>query len=231
MGTGFLKDLEHRRPDAILIDLSRLPSQGRDLAIAIRNRKRTRSIPIIFLEGDPAKVERIRKLLPDAIYGRWSDVARLIDRAQALDMSAVHVPGSAFAAYAGRPLAAKLGIKPGSSVGHVNAPGDALSALRHLPPGASLKPMTDGPVDLALWFARSAVQLDKDMRRIVAAARQAPVWIAWPKKAFSIPSNLTQQRVRKAAMDAGLVDYKICSITKDWSGLLFKYRGNPADSD
>ena len=56
-----LKGLE--RFDAVVIDLSRLPSQGRDLALAIRERKATRSLPIVFLEGDRAKVERIRTLL------------------------------------------------------------------------------------------------------------------------------------------------------------------------
>ena len=53
----------------------------------------------------------------------------------------------------------------------------------------------------------------------------APVWIAWPKKASAIDSDLTQQIVRKAGMDVGMVDYKVCSIDQDWSGLLFTWRG------
>lgn len=50
------------------------------------------------------------------------------------------------------------------------------------------------------------------------------LWIAWPKKASGVASDLTQTVVRKFGLDAGLVDYKICSIDKTWSGLLFTRR-------
>ena len=53
---------------AILIDLSRLPLQGRAVAIELRKRAATRRVPIVFVGGAPDKVEAIRGLLPDATY-------------------------------------------------------------------------------------------------------------------------------------------------------------------
>jgi hypothetical protein len=53
---------------------------------------------------------------------------------------------------------------------------------------------------------------------------EGSLWIAWPKKASSVNSDLTQTYVRKTGLAAGLVDYKICSIDATWSGLLFTRR-------
>ena len=48
-------------PDVLVIDLTRMPSHGRELAFAIRRTKYTRQIPIIFVDGEPEKVEAIRR--------------------------------------------------------------------------------------------------------------------------------------------------------------------------
>ncbi len=66
-----LRQLVKDLPAAVVIDLSRLPSQGRDVAVRLRIQKPTRQVPILFVGGDPEKTERIRKLLPDAFYGSW----------------------------------------------------------------------------------------------------------------------------------------------------------------
>jgi hypothetical protein len=50
------------------------------------------------------------------------------------------------------------------------------------------------------------------------------VWIAWPKKASGIQTDLNQQRVRETGLRSGLVDFKICSIDQTWSGLCFTRR-------
>src|SRR6267143_691578 len=58
-------------PAAILIDLDRLPSHGREVAVALRNSKTTRHIPIVFAGGLEEKIERIRQELPDAQFTGW----------------------------------------------------------------------------------------------------------------------------------------------------------------
>src|ERR1700732_2897956 len=59
---------ESPRPVAAVIDLTRLPSHGRHVAAEIRSIKSLRHIPIVFVDGDPGKVDRIRRDLPDAVY-------------------------------------------------------------------------------------------------------------------------------------------------------------------
>src|ERR1700674_1054694 len=61
-------------PAAVLIDLDRLPSHGREVAVALRTSKSTRHIPIVFAGGVPEKVERIRQELPDAFFTDWKRV-------------------------------------------------------------------------------------------------------------------------------------------------------------
>jgi hypothetical protein len=50
------------------------------------------------------------------------------------------------------------------------------------------------------------------------------LWVAWPKKASGVPTDLTEDRVREVALAAGLVDNKVCAIDEIWSGLRCVYR-------
>jgi hypothetical protein len=71
-----LRALGQDSPGAVVIDLSRLPSQGRDVGLDLRLYKSTRLIPLVFIEGDPDKTSRIRELLPDASYTTWDQTAQ-----------------------------------------------------------------------------------------------------------------------------------------------------------
>jgi CheY-like chemotaxis protein len=224
-GSTFLKELERNTPDALLIDLSRAPSQGRDLAVAVRMRKSTRSIPIVFVAGKMEKVEAIRELLPDAGFTEWEHAASVITDAIRKGVEDPIVPGSVFAAYAKKPLVEKLGIRPGFSVSLVSAPPGFEIALGDLPEEASLIVGVDPKTNLTIWFAHSEDDLQRDLDAIARTSKQAPVWIAWPKRSGAIASDLTQQMVRQRAMSGGMVDYKVCSIDPNWSALLFTWRG------
>ena len=103
-------------PGILVIDLSRLPSQGRDLAIGIRHAKSTRRIPIVFVGGDPEKVSRIKELLPDAFFTDWLGINDVVRRALSRPLPDPVVPDSVFAGYSGTPLTKKLGIKANSEV-------------------------------------------------------------------------------------------------------------------
>ncbi len=224
-GPRFLKELEDDRPDAVLIDLSRAPSQGRDLAIALRMRKGTRNIPIVFVAGKAEKVEKIRDLLPDAGYTDWESAAIVIEAGIRTGVKDPIVPESVFAAYAGKPLAEKLGIKADFVVSIVGAQDGFEATLGKLPAGATCNVGLDSSADLTIWFARKEEDLRGDVASIAAASKRAPVWIAWPKRSSKIKGDLTQQTVRQIAMSEGMVDYKVCSIDGDWSALLFTWRG------
>jgi CheY-like chemotaxis protein len=219
-----LRQLREDPPSAVVIDLSRLPSQGRDMGVNLRTYGATRHVPLVFVEGDTKKVARVQELLPDAIYTSWDEIANSLEQAIAHPPEAPVVPDSLMAGYAGTPLPKKLGIKSNSVVALVGAPERFKQILGQLPAGAVLREGAQGQCDVTVWFTRSREELERDIERITDQADQGPVWIAWPKKASRMVTDLSQQHVRDVGLASGLVDYKICSIDENWSGLLFTRR-------
>jgi hypothetical protein len=220
-GVGLFKEIAERPPLAVVIDLSRLPSQGRDLGIMIRKKASTRNIPLIFVGGDPEKVQILEEILPDAIYTSWEDISKSLASAIANPPLEPVVPKSVFDVYRGRPLAQKLGIKENTIVVVVAAPQNFAHTVGDLPDGARISDVESDPWDLMIWFVRSRDLLGEGIAEQAKKATQAPLWIAWPKKASKVKTDLTQKIVRETGLAAGLVDYKICSIDEIWSALLF----------
>ena len=211
-------------PEAILIDLDRMPSQGRDVAIWLRQQKPTRGVPLVFVGGAPEKVEAIEKLLPDAAFTDWKRFGPVLKRALANPPERPVVPESAFAGYSGTPLPKKLGIKPGFVVALVGAPDNFVETLGLLPEGVTLRPSGRGRRNLTVCFVRSCKELDRRLPAMVRASEQGHVWFAWPKKASGMKTDVTQNHVRQNGLAAGLVDFKICAIDETWSGLCFALR-------
>jgi CheY-like chemotaxis protein len=219
-----LKALRANPPDVILIDLSRSPSQGRDLGVLLRKTGSTRRVPLVFVGGEPGKVRRVAELLPDAVYTEWSRARGAVTRALRQRSSDPVVPESTFAACAGTPLAGKLGIKPGSVVALVGAPEGFEDRIGGLPRDVTIRRGARGRCDLAVWFARSRSEVERRVGKLAEFAGADGLWIAWPKRASGMKSDLTQTVVRRIGLDSGLVDFKVCSIDDTWSGLRFTRR-------
>ncbi len=126
--------------------------------------------------------------------------------------------------YSATPLPGKLGIRDGSRVALVGAPDGFLGALGPLRPAALLSSRPRGPLDV-VFFARERSEL---ARRFPALARElAPaggLWIAYPKKASGVPTDLGFGEVQEIGLAAGLVDNKSCAIDEVWSGVRFVIR-------
>ncbi len=220
-----LRDLFSDLPDAFLIDLARMPAQGRDIAVLLRKREATRPVPIVFVGGESEKVERTRQVIPDAVYTSWDEIEGDLASAITSPPARPVVPDSAFAGYSGTPLVKKLRIGLGTSVALVHAPDDFAGTLGGLPEGASLDLVGPEDSDLIICFARSLRDLEDGVGFVASVLRPgASVWMAWPKKASGVATDVTQNDVRALGLAAGLVDYKICSIDRTWSGLLFTRR-------
>ena len=129
------------------------------------------------------------------------------------------------AGYSGTPLLSKLGIKPEFRVGFVGAPEGFVQALR-LPADAIVVPGSRAKhLDLVLFFAPSVAALKTGFTR--HARRLVPegmLWVAWPKKASGVPTDLSEDRVRSIGLAAGLVDVKVCAVDSVWSALKFVRR-------
>ncbi len=226
--SSVLKSLRANPPDVVIIDLSRLPSQGRDFGIALRSSPATRRIPLIFAGGDPAKIEGTRSFLPDACYSTWEGMGRVVREAIDHPVQDPVVHRTALDAYSKTPLPKKLGIKSGFGVAMIDPPDDVLTTLAPLPGGAEAHVGFGTPYDLILWFVRSSAELEQRIGEMYKASRSCPMWILWQKKSSGMESGLTQQIVRRVGLESGLVDYKICSFDSTWSGLLFKVRSKKA---
>ena len=218
-----LRALAASPPDAIVIDLARLPSQGGALGVALRQRKGTRAVPLVFIEGDAEKTARVRAVLPDASFASWDGAADAV-RGAILHPSLQPATPGVFAAYAGTPLLKKLRIGPGTPVALLNAPEGFQERLAPLPEGARLVKDPDAAA-VVLLFATSAGAL---ARRIPAIARQTrdgqTLWVIWPKKTSRLAADIGQPEVRRLGLAAGLVDYKVCAVDETWSGLAFAIR-------
>ena len=123
--------------------------------------------------------------------------------------------------YSGTPLPAKLGIRPGHGVALIGAPPGLRPLLGELPgtevsdelgPGARL--------DVIVFFAPWRTELEAELARL--REHMAPacgLWIAWPKRAAKVPTDMSDTVVREVALPTGLVDNKVCAIDEVWSGL------------
>jgi len=219
-----LRELRREPPAAVVIDLSRLPMQGRDVALAVRHYKTTRHLPVIFVEGDTEKTASIRRQVPDAVYTTWSRVRASLRQALAHPPAVSVAPASLLAGYSGTPLPKKLGIKASSAVALIDAPPGFEKTLGELPAGATLRRQTGLRPDLTVWFVRSRRELERRIEAMAALADHGGLWIAWPKKTSSIAGDLSEAGVRRAGLGAGLVDFKVCAIDATWSGLRFSRR-------
>jgi hypothetical protein len=129
------------------------------------------------------------------------------------------------AGYSQTPLDKKLGIKPGHAVALLNAPNGFLKYLGPLPEGARVVDDAKTKLDVVVLFVSDAADLRGSFARVAKRLNPAGgLWVGWPKKASGVPTDLTEDVVRRIGLDVGLVDNKVCAIDDVWSGLRFVIR-------
>lgn len=127
--------------------------------------------------------------------------------------------------YSGTPLTKKLGLKEGQRVALYRAPAGFRDLLEPVPLRIQWRTDLRGPLDCAVLFAPAAAALDGAFQTAADALTPAGmVWVAWPKKAAKVATDLTEDRVRASGLAIGLVDVKVCAVTEVWSGLKFVRR-------
>jgi hypothetical protein len=227
LGPSAFRGIRANPPDAIVIDLTELPSYGRTMAVLLREQKGTRNIPLVFLKGDPEKAARVREVLPEAVFATWPNVAPAILRA----IERAPEQGAAPKAEA-IPLAKKLRIGEGSVVALLEAPVDIREILGPLPRGVRMENSRGkklGDADLILFFVKSAAALGLALPLLAPQMKRGrTLWVCWPKRTSAMPCDLTLASIREMAAPYDLVDSKICAIDKTWSGTaISKRRSRP----
>jgi hypothetical protein len=132
-------------------------------------------------------------------------------------------PAAAHVVY-NTPLPKKLGIKAGFKVALLASPKGFASGLRPLPAKVSFTARAEGDAGLFICFAKSIAELQAHILAIPSSVIQQTMWLAWPKKASGVPSDLDGNVVRTTGLAAGWVDFKVCSVDATWSALAFKRR-------
>ena len=134
------------------------------------------------------------------------------------------------AGYSGKPLSKKLGITSGMIVVTAGAPGEYSGLVAPLPDdvlvidadtrGSARAKSSSGPADMVHLFTNSR----DDLFRLLAEfknliKKDGTIWVSWYKKAAKLPTEITEDTVREAALPLGLVDVKVCAVDDNWSGL------------
>ena len=192
-GPAVIQSLRNDPPDAIVIDFSRLPSHGRAVAEWLLKTKRLRHIPIVFVNGEHGIAPR--------------SVAKALASGKGTNLPAAPL----------RTVAQKLGIEAGMSVSVLDPPREYLTILGELPEGVEVEEDGTRAHPVTVWFVDDMDTLQRELPRRRALAARSKFWIVYPKGRASMKQNL----VREAGIASGLVDYRVCALACNWSGLLF----------
>ncbi len=127
--------------------------------------------------------------------------------------------------YSGRPLHAKLGLKPGIKAVLLDEPDNYAELLGpNVPDVVFQRKLTSGADFIHLFTTRRA-ELEKSLRiALPVMARDGMIWVSWPKKASKRPTDVTEDVIREIALPMGLVDVKVCAVDAVWSGLKLMIR-------
>ena len=124
------------------------------------------------------------------------------------------------AGYSGKPLTQKLGIKPGFCIFTTGAPAAYGDIVGKLPPGVTVAPRLQAPLDLVHVFATEVAGLAARLRGCRdAIAPDGMIWVSWPKKSSGVATDIVEDSIREIAFPLGLVDVKVCAVDETWSGL------------
>jgi hypothetical protein len=208
LGTKGFRGIRQDPPQAILIDLTRLPSYGKAFGVLLRQHKSLGCIPLVFVEGDPEKAAQVRAILPDAVYTPWAKVEGAIRKA------ILHAPKEAAPPrHPDTPLLTKLGIGEDTCVAVLHPPEEFEL------PGVRTQKQVD-EADVVMIFFRNSIALGRELPAVAGMMRKGRrVWVLWPKKASGKAGDLTMVRIREMASAFGLVDYKVCAVDETWSGM------------
>jgi hypothetical protein len=122
------------------------------------------------------------------------------------------------AGYSGNPLWRKLGLKEGQRVYVFEPPRELPQLLEGAPRVAMLARFSE--FDVGLIFIASRAALAAALPRVLGKlAAGGMIWVAWPKKASGVATDVTEDTVRDVALPLGIVDVKVCAIDATWSGL------------
>ncbi|WP_020527167.1 DUF3052 family protein [Flexithrix dorotheae] len=124
------------------------------------------------------------------------------------------------AGYSGTPLAKKLGIKSGFILKIINQPDDFFDFFEEFPENITFEDSPETLKDVIHFFTMEVKNLHSTLKQLKTEIKQnGMIWVSWPKKASKVPTDVNEDIIRGFALETGLVDVKVCAVSKIWSGL------------
>ena len=124
------------------------------------------------------------------------------------------------AGYSKTPLLKKLGIRPEMKILLFNQP-QQYAAWLQTDIRDQLVRKSQLP-DLIHIFSKNSKEFIRVMKKILPLVKKNSsliIWVSWYKKSSGMNTNLTEDFIRKFAIENGLVDIKVCAVDDVWSGL------------
>lgn len=119
-----------------------------------------------------------------------------------------------------KPLATKLGLKPGMRAWFADMPDSVRAEIAPEAIPISEQAAPSAGLEAAHIFVTRRDDLERQvtaMRKLLASAGQ--LWVSWPKRASKVPTDITEDTIREVAFPIGLIDVKVCAVDAVWSGL------------
>lgn len=133
--------------------------------------------------------------------------------------------GAAPAGYSGTPLVRKLGIREDTRLGLFGEPPGFRDLLVGLDERVVVRTRAGSPLSVIVTFHTERAHFEQRLPVLLRSMdRDGGLWVAWPKKASKVPTDMTEDVVREVALPLGLVDNKVCAIDETWSGLRIVWR-------
>jgi len=104
----------------------------------------------------------------------------------------------------------------------LHAPDGIEATLGALPGGVRLQHglRRSQSVDLIVAFVTDRDHLARNIGWLITTLPpDSTIWVAWPKRASKVVTDMTEDAVRDIALPIGWVDVKVCAIDVTWSGL------------
>lgn len=127
--------------------------------------------------------------------------------------------------YSPRPLADKLGLKPGMRAWFGAMPAAIRAELSPQIDTLTEQNMPTAGLELGHIFVTERAVLARELPLLRECLAPAGfLWVSWPKRASGVASDVSEDGVRAVALPLGLVDVKVCAVDAVWSGLKLMIR-------
>lgn len=202
------------RADVLVFDLNRMPVYSKYHAQMARKGRTTAHIPFVFVGGEGEKLEGLQRMFPEETFTDWKKLKGVLGKVRRGSLAPRALPD--LGAEPVRELWQKLGLKAGLRVALGDAPREFWTALGNVPEGIDYEAPL-GKADLAFFFVEDPDSLGQKIDAIERAGARIPVWVIFRKG-----SGVKMPELRAVMIDCGLIDSKICSVNKNWAGMLVK---------